>query len=254
MDSLLDTEQDSSGDPPGGGVGLRRKKQSARERVYEILRDELMGTSFSPYKRLTEESVAARFGVSRTPVRDALARLQTDGLLIKRDGALFRYIPTLPEFTELYELRLALERRGIERAIEDPTITHNRAALEQELAIWHARRDAGVEPSAGFVTADEQFHVALLGSAGNREITKTLLTVNQRIRPVRMHDYLTEDRVAATISEHIEIAELVLRNKLIEARDSLRFHVGESQAVVEARALRAMHMTQIAHEAEDGTG
>lgn len=245
MDTSLDTKQDSEGGPAKG------KRQSARERVYETLRDELLGTSFSPYKRLTEESVAARFGVSRTPVRDALARLQTDGLLVKRDGALFRYVPTLQEFTELYELRLALERRGIERAIEDPTITHQLVVVEKELNLWHQRREEGVEPSAGFVTADEQFHVSLLEAAGNREITRTLRAVNQRIRPVRMHDYLTEDRVEATITEHIQIAELVLESKLSEARDALRAHVGESQAVVEARALRAMHMTQMAHMAQE---
>lgn len=246
MDTSLDPKQDLKSDP------VRKRRGAAREHVYETLRDELLGTSFSPFKRLTEESVAARFEVSRTPVRDALARLQTDGLLVKRDGALYRYVPTLQEFTELYELRLALERRGIERAIEDPTITHEFAVVEEELALWHQRREAGVEPSAGFVTADEQFHVALLQAAGNGEITKTLRAINQRIRPVRMHDYLTEDRVEATITEHIEIGELVLAGRLTEARDALRAHVGESQAVVEARALRAMHMTQLAHTYEDG--
>ncbi len=236
MDTFADPVTESSNNP----------RLSARQRVYEILRDELLGTAISPYQRYTEVGVAERLDVSRTPVRDALTRLQTDGLLIKRDGGLYRYIPTLGEFTELYELRLTLERRGVERAIDDPTITHDRHRLEAELNLWHQRRDDGVTPSAGFVTADEQFHVSLLSSAGNAEITKALLTVNQRIRPLRMHDYLTEDRVEATITEHLEIGELVLLGRLTAARDALRDHIGESQAVVEARALRAMHLSRLA--------
>lgn len=240
MDTSLSTAPDGAADT---GTGRRRP---ARERVYETLRDELLGTAVSPFKRLTEESVAERFGVSRTPVRDALARLHADGLLVKRDGALYRYVPSLQEFTELYELRMTLERRGIERALEDPTVGHDRAILEPEVRLWHERLDTGVEPSPGFVVADEQFHVTLLRSAGNREVTRALAAVNQRIRPVRMHDYLTADRVTATITEHIEIGELVLRGRLAEARDALQRHVGQSQAIVEARAIRAMHLSQMA--------
>ncbi len=224
--------------------GAPRRK--ARVRVYEDLRDELLSQAVSPFLRYTEESVARRFDVSRTPARDALARLEADGLLTKRDGGLYRYTPTLTEFTELYELRVLLESHGIERAIEDPTVRHDTRRIEAELGLWQERAGAGLTPDAGFVVADEQFHTVLLASAGNRELVQALDRVNRRIRPMRMHDYLTQDRVDATISEHMEIAELVLSGRLRQARDFLKKHVGQSQSIVQARAAHAMHLTQLA--------
>ncbi|MGO1768495.1 MAG: GntR family transcriptional regulator [Microbacterium sp.] len=224
----------------------QKRRVPARVRVYEALRQELLTTAMSPFQRLTEENVAERFEVSRTPVRDALARLEADGLLVKRDGALFRYTPTLGEFTELYELRVVLETRGLDRAIEDPTVTHDRVALEAEQALWTERAGADLAPDPGFVVADERFHLALLKAAGNSELAGALERVNRRIRPVRMHDYLTQDRVDATIDEHLEILDSVLRGRLREARDRLRTHVGLSQAVVMTRAARAMQMSQFA--------
>lgn len=221
-----------------------QRRRPARIRVYEQLRTELLTAIYSPFHRFTEENVAERFQLSRTPVRDALARLEADGLLVKRDGALYRYMPTLEEFTDLYELRILLESQGIDRAITDPTVRHEQRLLTAEQSLWFARLEAGITPDPGFVDADEHFHLALLGAAGNRELVGALERVNRRIRPIRMHDYLTQDRVDATISEHLEILELVLSGRLPEARDFLRTHVGQSQSIVEARAARAM---QISH-------
>nr|WP_201468444.1 GntR family transcriptional regulator [Microbacterium hydrocarbonoxydans] len=234
MDTSLATSQD-----PGS-----ERRLPARIRVYEQLRTELLTALYSPFHRFTEENVAERFELSRTPVRDALARLEADGLLVKRDGALYRYMPTLEEFTDLYELRILLESQGIDRAIADPTIAHERSQLTAEQDLWVTRLETGITPDPGFVDADEHFHTALLGAAGNRELVQALERVNRRIRPIRMHDYLTQDRVDATITEHLEILELVLTGRLREARDFLRTHVGQSQSIVEARAARAM---QISH-------
>lgn len=235
MDTTVDTQK---------AAGSRRVP--ARVRVYEALREELLTTDASPFQRLTEENVAERFGVSRTPVRDALARLEADGLLAKRDGSLYPYAPSLEEFTDLYELRVLLETRGLDRAIDDPTVRHDRDALEKEQELWIDRAEAGLTPDPGFVNADEQFHLALLSAAGNPELGRALERVNRRIRPVRMHDYMTQDRMDATIREHLEIIDAVLGGRLRGARDLLRRHVGLSQSVVEARAARAMQMSHFA--------
>lgn len=226
-------------------TGSTGSRVPARRRVYEALRSELLTAAVSPFQRFTEEDVAERFSVSRTPVRDALARLEADGLLVNRNGALYRYIPTLEEFTELYELRILLESHGLDRALSDPTIRHSRAVLEQELAVWQERAEQTLGPDPGFVDADEQFHVELLRAAGNAQLVQALQRVNRRIRPIRMHDYLTQDRVDATVAEHLEIIELTLRGRLTEARDTLRRHIGLSQSVVQARAARAMQIAQM---------
>lgn len=217
-----------------------------REQVYVALRAELMSGRVSPWQRLAEERLAERFGVSRTPVREALARLVADGLVEKRDGGLHLYVPSFEALTHLYELRTTLELQGIRRALEDPTVRHDRGALEDELGRWHALQDAPPEPSPGFVSTDEAFHTTLLDASGNPALGVALAQVNQRIRPVRMYDYLTVDRMTATIDEHVAVAELVLSGRLRAALDALHAHVGASRAVAMERAARALAMTRLA--------
>ncbi len=213
--------------------------------VYVALRTDLMNGAFSPFKRLGEERLAARYQVSRTPVREALKRLTSDGLVDKRDGGLYVHVPSFKELTNLYELRVTLEQQGIVRAIADPTVRHDSARLETELHGWQVLQEERPTPDAGFVIQDEAFHRTLLDSAGNSAITSALDQVNARIRSVRMYDYLTDDRLDATFAEHIEILELVLSHKLPSALDLLRTHIGASKEVVTERAARALALAQL---------
>lgn len=221
-----------------------------REQVYLALRQDLMSGAFDPVTRLGEEKLAAIYGVSRTPVREALARLQADGLVQPIDTGLYPYRPRLDDLAGLYELRIVLEMHGIARIADSEgsaePLTHDRDVLAPVVRQWKRARSALPDPDAGFVTHDEQFHLALLTSSGNRALAEALQNVNTRIRPVRMFDYLTADRIAATIDEHIHIGELVLDGDLDGARRSLASHIGDSRRVVISRATEALSMARIA--------
>ncbi|MFD8229096.1 GntR family transcriptional regulator [Streptomyces massasporeus] len=218
-------------------VGGRR---SRTEQVYVALREELMAGRVSAWERLTEERLAEMFQVSRTPVREALARLLADGSIEKRDGGYYTYMPRFDQLEGLYELRVTLELAGIDRVRMDPSRRHDTEILGTELSYWYELRDNPPEPDAGFVTNDEGFHVALLDSAGNPALTEALTGVNQRIRPVRMYDYLTDDRMTATVEEHIAIAEAVRAMRIDDARSLLEAHICASRDVVIERAARAL--------------
>ncbi|WP_410657306.1 GntR family transcriptional regulator [Amycolatopsis sp. lyj-112] len=230
MDATLYTRLDAR--PAGGEV-------SQRERVYLLLREEVMNGRISPRERLGEVALAERFGVSRTPVREALARVLSDGLVERREQGFFATVPNLRELRDLYELRVTLELRGISRAIEDAGVRHDRQVLGDELEQWYRLREAPPDPDPRFVVLDERFHAALSRASGNPAMTEALVGINQRIRRVRMYDFLTADRVTSTIAEHIQIAELVLAGELEAALRALHTHVGESLAVVLERAQRA---------------
>ena len=234
--------------PRDGRVGTAGAgPTSRREHVYTALRAELAGGRVSPWERLAEERLAEQFRVSRTPVREALARLLADGLIEKRAGGLYLFIPTIRDLAHLYELRLTLELQGIRRAIEDPTVRHDAARLAVELDAWHALRQVPPDPDAGFVAADERFHTVLLDCSGNPALTAALVQVNQRIRGVRMYDHVTPDRMRTTVDEHVTIAELVLVGRLAAASDALHHHVGSSRDVVVERAAHALAMARTGH-------
>ncbi|SEE23287.1 transcriptional regulator, GntR family [Streptomyces sp. 2131.1] len=242
LDSTLytppDTERDTSSAPA----------LPLRDMVYGRLRAAVLDGDFGPRERLAEMRLAARFGVSRTPVREALARLLADGLIERGDGGFFVTIPNLTQLRDLYELRVTLELRGIARAIDDPSVRHEPAVLKTELERWYAMREQPSDPDPRFVVQDERFHAELSRASGNPALTDALVAVSERIRRVRMYDFLTRDRVETTITEHIEIMESVRDGRLDDAHRALHAHVGDSMAVVLERAQRAM--TQMALHAD----
>ncbi len=226
----------------GRDSGTPSKRGSRSEQTYRRLRQLLMDGAIPPTERLAEEALAERFQVSRTPVREALTRLQVDGLVERRDGGLYLHVPSFDSVAELYELRITVELRGIQRIMENHELSHDREVLRGELATWYEFRVTPPSPDAGFVGRDEGFHVSLLRSSGSQALVEALTAVNQRIRPVRMYDYLTEDRLVATIDEHIQIGEFVVAGDLGAALAALRVHVEESRDIVMERARRAMPM------------
>ena len=95
-------------------------------------------------------------------------------------------------------------------------------------------------PDPDFVLLDEDFHERLALAAGNPVAADMLHQVNERIRIVRMHDFLTAERIDQTIDEHLRIAELVLAGSLVEAESAFTAHLAASMAVVEERARDAI--------------
>ncbi|KSW30248.1 GntR family transcriptional regulator [Cellulomonas sp. B6] len=213
---------------------------SLREQVYHRLRDEILNGRVSPRERLTEPKLSKAFEVSRTPVREALSRLLSDGLVERTDFGYAVVVPSLEDLRNLYELRITLELRGIARAIENPQVRHDDVLLRAELARWDEMRDVVPDPDPSFVLRDEGFHQVLSRASGNAQLTDALVTVNQKIRAVRMHDFVEEDRITATIDEHREILGLVIERRLPESLTALHKHVGESLEVVMERATHAM--------------
>lgn len=221
------------------------------DQVYLALRTDLMSGRIPPGQRLGEERLAETYGVSRTPVREALARLLADGLVQRDVGGLFPYRPRIDELAGLYELRITLELQGIARVRDDESRQHDSDVLGPELDKWYALRKDTPEPDAGFVALDEQFHTVLLRAAGNTALSDALVNVNAKVRPVRMFDYLTPDRMTATIDEHISVAELTLDRKLDAAYDTLLAHISESREVVIERAEQALSLARMAWAVRD---
>ncbi|WP_328315621.1 GntR family transcriptional regulator [Streptomyces sp. NBC_00388] len=246
MDSTRYTHPDTAAVPPVAPVpaAVPAVGSTLRDEVYARLRAAVLDGAYGPRERLAESRLAGRFGVSRTPVREALARLLADGLIERGDGGFFVTIPNLTQLRDLYELRITLELRGIDRAVEDSSLRHDPAVITAELERWYAMRGRPPAADPRFVVEDERFHAELSRACGNPALTDALVAVNERIRRVRMYDFLTPDRIGTTITEHIEIMEFVRDGRLADGYRALQAHVGDSMAVVMERARRAM--TQMA--------
>lgn len=165
---------------------------STVETVYEKLKHMSVTYSFKPGERLNEGVLARSLGVSRTPLREALIRLNAESLLrfVPGKGFFCRDLD-LQEVYSLYELRKIIEvealRLSIDRAKD--------ADIDDLLAFLDS---TGPEPGDRsvdeLVRLDETFHERLMGMSGNAEMMRMLLNINARIRFIRWIDMERGDR------------------------------------------------------------
>jgi DNA-binding GntR family transcriptional regulator len=233
MDPTLYTAPEPAPDERAG-------RPSAGERAYANLKQRLLLGEFPLRFRLGEERLATLLSVSRTPVRQALARLHAERLVVPLpDGGYIPAEPNLVEIRQLYEVRRALELSALARPAQEG-IRHDLSVIEPLRADWRSLRRDAPEPDPGFVLLDEAFHVGLAQASGNAALAELLGVVNERIRIVRMHDFLTQERIDRTINQHLGILDAVLADDLSTAHRRFTMHLGESIAVVEERATLAL--------------
>lgn len=207
---------------------------SQADRVYEQLRDLLLAGALPAGERLVEVGLATRFETSRTPVREALRRLEGDGHLVRDPGGGLRpRLPDVRSMQEVYDVRLALEELTARRASTGgdrellEAVQRDWQALEVQ---WRTSPETLVTPD--FVHRDEAFHERIAGASGNATATRMLRATNARIRVLRIHDFTRADRIGATIAEHLEIISLVLAGDADASAAFMRAHVQRSALVV----------------------
>lgn len=223
----------------------RANSQLLREQAYLQIRRMVMLGEFPTGQRLGEEQLAEQLNVSRTPIREAFVRLHADRLLHRfTDGGYYVAEIDLLDLRDLYELRLTLELRGVNRATEDG-IAHDRAALLAIREEWLGIQGDPPPADGSFIALDEIFHTDLARASGNLALVEMLDSINVRIRQVRLYDFLTEDRIATSTEEHLAIVGALLDGEVALAASRLADHIGASLAVVEQRAADAMRQRAV---------
>lgn len=213
---------------------------SASAIAYQEIKSHILRGEVPLGARLREERIAERIGVSRTPVREAMLRLFGERFLERHvDGGYRVATPSSLTISELYEVRRALELFALRRCV-DGDASYNRPMLQTLLDDWSSIDTDTDMPDPEFVLLDEEFHGNLAEAAGNHELAEELRLVNERIRPVRSHDFVTPGRIATTIEEHLAILDAVLAGFDGKAAVLLERHIRISQEIVEAAALTAL--------------
>jgi DNA-binding GntR family transcriptional regulator len=214
------------------------------EQVYLRLKDDIFEFRLTPGDRFTETKMAERYDVSRTPLRDALYRLQREGYLevAFRGGWQVRNLD-FRYFDDLYDLRIVLETVALERICRTPA---DSGELEELKRIWLVAKPEREQDGRRVSQLDERFHASLVSAAGNAEMSRVHAELTEKLRILRRLDFTEEERVHATYEQHSEILQLVLRRDYAESAMLLRSHIQESQ--LEVRKI-TLHRLQEAHKA-----
>ncbi len=209
------------------------------EQLAEAIRRDIVRNVLPAGSRVTEESLAERYGVSRTPVREALRVLTREALLhyIPRTGYVVPSVD-LDEMDDLYAVRVGIEEQAVTRiAASGP-----HPELDALLAYW------GAEPAAAgdvnLVFADEAFHETLAAVSGSSVLPPLLRNINQRLHMLRVRDFADATRVRRTFEQHAAIVVSLLARDARGAQALVRAHIWQSYAFVRHSALAAREMSE----------
>ena len=220
-------------------ASIRQPANLLAERTYRRIKAEIFDFKLLPGDRFTETAMATRFKVSRTPVRDALYRLEREGYLqvAFRSGWSVRPFD-FDRFEQLYDLRTVIEVEAIQRLCANPAVRPSLLALAE---VWDVPAGGRMEDSVAVAAYDEAFHHEIVDAVGNSEMTAVHQNVTEKIRIVRRLDFTQSQRVAATYEEHAKILRLVLERKVAQACILLRSHIESSRQEVRKITLHMLH-------------
>ena len=222
---------------------------SRAEEVYAQLKRDIADFRLVPGGRFSEHDICNRLAVSRTPVRQALFRLQQEGLVEVMFRSGWRVLPfDFDRFDQLYDLRMVLETAAAQRLCQQETVEPS-PLLEALKERWLVPAGERSSDAAQVAAWDEAFHETLVQAAGNPEMARVHHEVTERIRIIRRLDFLKQMRIDATYEEHAKILRAILARKADRAELLLRSHIQSSQ--VEVRKI-TLHQVFLARQAVAG--
>lgn len=197
--------------------------------VYEYLKEAILSGKFEPNERIVETKLAADLKVSRSPVREAIRLLIGNQLLFEDDTCIRVFQPTVQDFFDIYDLRLAIEPIAAKSASKKID-TNSLKCLSDNLEETKKARDAGNMDA--LVTLNDQFHRLIWQVAGNRRFVRTLEEVSEL---VQYYWHLVLDASGQRtdiVADHTEIFEALQRGNEHEAYDAMHRHIMKDLAVI----------------------
>lgn len=226
--------------PSGAGLippfRLNRRQPTA-DQIYLHLRNAILSWQLLPNQPMSENRISAVCGVSRSPVRTALARLAEDGLIdvFPQRGTFVAPI----RFNAVREAQFV--RAALELALVEEAVTRWSHADGQELRSCLARQQRHVEErdAAGFYAENEVFHLLIAKAAGLEGVWKTIQSVKTLWDRVGHIANQSSEHLEAVMAEHRQISDALDRKDRSEARHAMTVHMNSITKAIER--LRPAH-------------
>lgn len=201
-----------------------------REVVFDTLREAILTGDLHPGERLPEIQLAQQLGVSRTPVREAIRKLEIEGLVVMspRKGAEVASI-TEKQLKDVLEVRKALEELAVEMACRRITKEDIKGL---QIAHQEVKKLAGKKELSGLVRADMTFHDVIYKAADNEQLIQILNKLRQQMYRYRMEYLKQYENHDLIVAEHEVIFEAVCDRNEKAATEAIRMHISNQEVGV----------------------
>jgi DNA-binding GntR family transcriptional regulator len=201
----------------------KKKPENLVDGIYRKIKEDIFEFELLPGDQFTETDIAGYVNASRTPVREALFRLENEGYLQCRfKNGWFVKPFDFKYFEDLYDLRLVIETASVFRLCEAKTVHPSLIPLCKDWMVGPLDR---IKEGLVVSQMDERFHEILVESTGNVEMAKTHHSITERIRIIRRLDFTHAERLSATYMEHAQILQSLLDFQASEAATILKNHI-----------------------------
>lgn len=218
---------------------MKQKVSALSTDVFAALKERIIHWEYPPAHRFTEEELCEEFGVSRSPVREALQMLVENGLVAKEAyrGYMVRQ-PDMKEIHDLYDVRLALEFFVVEWLALHGMPESDWKQLRNT---WQSILNNLPQSTTDFAVSDESFHEELAALTGNQALVQYLRNIDERLHFVRTTDITTPERLCETCEQHLKILGYIKEGNVDGVREAVRQNIEGGRQNVEV-AIREVLM------------
>lgn len=206
--------------------GAPQRAPSLAEQAYDTLRRLIISGDLNAGMTLSENEFAKKFSISRSPLREAIRRLQEEGLLDASGPRGFRVPPLTADLVrQVYGVRLALESAAAHNAVVPPAEI---AAMRAKMALIRGDLDKGVTQT--FTDSDFEFHDLFIVNCGNDMLIKQIRRLRNNVaRIITFADRFTE-HIELSYNEHVTILEALADQDHDRVRTTVETHISNVTA------------------------
>lgn len=212
-----------------GATNRLKARNAVGEDVYEVLLSQIISLKLAPEERLSVDALARDLGVSQTPIRAALIRLEAEGLVVKKHNVGYRTasIPSARHFEDIYEMRMLIEPAATEKAVHHMTDEVAERLQQAHAKMCELEGQQELASYSQFARYDAEFHAIIAEASGNTLIVETLnrLFIHAHLFRSRRHSAVTREAIA----EHKALLTPMLKGEASRAKQAMLDHVTNSR-------------------------
>ena len=214
-------------------------KKKSRDQAYDNIRDLILSMKIMPGQSVTENALSDQLGIGRTPVREALARLESEGLIYSKNGRKTVHSLTLEEIKEIFDIKYALEGTMAKWAAERGTKEDKkrlRSIMAEMKKLAKARPENEEQREnymASWIKIDKALHDAIFKMAGSEKATRIIEKLNIQWHRTRISVYAIEGRILRSSKEHEEFVNYIITGNAEKAEESMKKHLQKLKSEIE---------------------